>query len=169
MRYCLAASSAPSSASWPRSCSNPGPSSPYWPKASGFTPPSSLSCRSHRRCSHPERLLVQIHRLLLDLYRGLYLPLLHSGHLRTIVIRVAAVRAHYYFSLDAIFYRIRAAAGIGKRVARVSKKHATTPGPQVAARPCRPGRSRSGVPLCPQPPLEAGASFCGAKARPGRY
>jgi hypothetical protein len=30
MRYRLVASSAPSSASWSRSCSNPGPSSPYW-------------------------------------------------------------------------------------------------------------------------------------------
>jgi hypothetical protein len=40
-----AASSAPSSASWSRSCSNPGPGSPYWPKASGFTPPISLNCR----------------------------------------------------------------------------------------------------------------------------
>jgi hypothetical protein len=35
MRYRLDASSAPPSASWSRSCSNPGPSSPYWPKASG--------------------------------------------------------------------------------------------------------------------------------------
>jgi hypothetical protein len=33
-------------------------------------------------------------RLLLDLYRDLHPPLLHSGHLRTILIRVAAVRAH---------------------------------------------------------------------------
>jgi hypothetical protein len=40
MRYHLAASSAPSSASWSRSCSNPGPSSPHWPKASGFIHPA---------------------------------------------------------------------------------------------------------------------------------
>jgi hypothetical protein len=45
--------------------------------------------RPHRRCSHPGHLLVQIHR-------GLNPPLLHSGHLRTIVIGVAAIRARAY-------------------------------------------------------------------------
>jgi hypothetical protein len=50
--------------------------------------------RPHHRHSYPGHLLVEIHSLLLDLYRDLSLPLLHTRLLRTIVIRMAAVRAH---------------------------------------------------------------------------
>jgi hypothetical protein len=100
MRYRLAASSAPSPLRRQlvqEPLLKSGPEFPVLAEGQRLHPAQLIELplpRPHHRCSHPKHLLVQIHSLLLDLYRDLNLPLPHSSHLRTIAISAAAIRAH---------------------------------------------------------------------------